>query len=153
MKLDWLGLLAIVMVVAVLLGGCSVIPDGGASRALASPIGDWVLWQLEGEAAEVAVPRTAKTPTLRIAEDGQISGTGGVNQYTGSINVGELGQGVFQTGPLASTRMMGASQAMALERRFLDLMQQAERFECDGRTLTLRGERNTLLRFERATRE
>ncbi|GAB4386448.1 MAG: hypothetical protein Kow0022_15460 [Phycisphaerales bacterium] len=141
------------ILLASLLCGCRVMPDRSAGRTPESPIGDWVLSGLQQEPADVAVPRTARTPTLRIADSGEIVGTAGVNQYFGSISADKLAQGLFETGPVTTTRMMGPPQAMALERRFLDLLQQARRFHCDAKTLTLRDDRQTLLEFVRADRE
>lgn len=141
------------ILLAALLCGCSVVPDRSASRTPGSPFGDWVLSTLQQEPADVAVPRTARTPTLRIADTGEIVGTAGVNQYSGSISPDKLAQGLFETGPIVTTRMMGPPQAMALERRFLDLLQQARYFHCDAKTLTLRSDGGKVLEFVRTDGE
>lgn len=78
--------------------GCSSTQSGRPVGS-ASPLGNWTLWLIQGETVETAVPMTAKTPTLHIDSEGQISGTAGVNQYSATSPADVLAQNRFELGP------------------------------------------------------
>ncbi len=126
--------------------GCSSTQSGRPVGS-ASPLGNWTLWLIQGETVETAVPMTAKTPTLHIDSEGQISGTAGVNQYSATSPADVLAQNRFELGPIITTRMAGPPQAMQLESRYLSLLQQARRYQSDGKTLALMDDSGVLLRF------
>lgn len=98
-------------------------PDEQAD-APANPLaGEWILKFLAGATLpdDVAVPKDAKAPTLKIAADGTVSGFSGVNRVMGKL-AGTEGK-LF--GPLAGTRMAGPPQAMKLETAFLQALEKA----------------------------
>jgi len=67
--------------------------------------------------------------------DGQISGSSGVNSYSGSCTVGP--GNAFLAGPLAMTEMAGPEPAMRAEAAYMTLIGQARSYKmADGR-LTL----------------
>lgn len=152
MKTTLIPLSLIIIGLASTILGCSATQSGGPAGN-SSPIGDWTLWLIEGETTDTAVPRTAKTPTLRVAENGQVSGIAGVNNYSAEAAADELAQGRFTLGTVITTRMAGPPQAMALETRFLNLLQQADQIDSDGDTLALRSGGKVLLRFNRVDTE
>ena len=62
--------------------------------------------------------------TLVIAENGDISGHGGVNRYFGKLNA-EFADGKFaMIHPIGSTRMMGPN--LAAEQKFFQILHNAE---------------------------
>lgn len=132
------------------LSACRASEDRPSRGMNFSPVGSWTLWLIQGEPVETAVPKTANVPTLRLDNEGQTSGTAGVNQYGSSVPAGLLAQNRFELESIIATRMAGPPQAMQLESRFLSLLQQARRYECDGNTLALSDDSGVLLRF-RAT--
>lgn len=134
-------------VLALMLSACSASQDRPASGANYSPVGSWTLWLIQGETVEVAVPKTAKIPTLHINNEGEVSGTAGVNQYSAAASAELLAQNRFELGAVITTRMAGPPQAMELETRFLSLLQQARRYQSDGKTLALMDDSGVLLRF------
>lgn len=146
-------LILVMGALALAVSACSASADRSRLGVNFSPVGSWTLWQIRGESVETAVPKTAKVPTLTIDHEGQVSGTAGVNQYGSSVPAGVLAQNRFEVGPVIATRMAGPPQAMQLESCFLGLLQEARRYECDGRTLTLLNESGVLLRFETAGRD
>jgi heat shock protein HslJ len=83
-------------------------------------------------------------------DDGQISGSGGVNSYAGPCR---LGPGdAFSAGPIAATEMAGPEPAMRAEAAYFTLLGQAKFYSmADGR-LTLYDEyKNESLIFEAAS--
>lgn len=72
--------------------------------------GTWLLKLVEGQ----AVAKDMKTPSLTIAQDGKVSGFGGVNRLMGSMSAG--GEKLF--GPVATTMMAGPPEAMKTEMAF-----------------------------------
>ncbi len=101
-------------------------------------------WQLKSAAAS---HDWAKFDiTLKFGEGQEISGTSGVNRYTGTYVATDAGGLKF--GPLASTKMAGPDDAMAAEAAFLKLMGQVTGFRYDGQQLVLLGsESQELLTF------
>ena len=83
------------------------------------------------------------TSTL-VLEDGQASGSGGVNTFRGSYESPADGELTFS--PPASTRMAGPEVAMAQEAAFLKALEQTKRFELDGDRLVLGNAGNDTLR-------
>lgn len=90
--------------------------------------GDWQVVEIDGETVDPDAPRTVGF------DQGRISGRLGVNRFTGSYSVhGET----VAIGPLASTRMAGPPELMALEARFNSRVsgEHVMQFEADQMTL------------------
>lgn len=71
-------------------------------------------------------------------DDGEISGSSGVNTYSGPVTVGA--DGSFSAGPLSATEMAGSASAMRAEAAFMTLLTDAASYEVMDSTLTLRDE-------------
>lgn len=71
-------------------------------------------------------------------DDGEISGSSGVNTYSGPVTVGA--DGSFSAGPLSATEMAGSASAMRAEAAFMTLLTDAASYEVTDSTLTLRDE-------------
>ena len=110
-------------------------PAGGADLAGTS----WVLASgpFAGDIAGAGI-------TLTFA-DGQASGTGGVNQYSGTYT--SSADGALQFGPFAVTEMAGDPDAMALEQEYLTALAQTFGYTSDGTTLTLFGAADQVMEF------
>jgi heat shock protein HslJ len=73
------------------------------------------------------------TPTAEF-NDGTVSGTTGVNRYTGTYT---KSRSKLSPGPVASTRRAGSPAAMAIEREYLSRLDRVTSFKISGDTLTL----------------
>jgi len=71
--------------------------------------GDWLVIEIDGETVDPHAPRAVRFEGERVA--GRVS----VNRFTGSF---KTDGDVLRLGPVASTRMMGPPERMALENRF-----------------------------------
>jgi len=83
-------------------------------------------------------------------EDGQISGSGGVNSYGGPC---QLGPGdAFSAGPLAATAMAGPEPAMRAEAAYFTLLGEARFYTmADGKLMLYDQGKNESLIFEAAS--
>ena len=81
---------------------------------------EWLLENLEGGAADHG------RATLAFPETGKVSGNGSCNRFFGPA---EIKGDAIRLGPLASTRMACAEEAMDQEAKYLEALQAAERFE------------------------
>lgn len=133
------------MVVLGVLSACMAGCAATGSASGSSPVGSWVLSEMEGRPVEI--PAGALTPTLVIERGGSISGLAGINHYSGSLREGP-DRGRFDLGPLAVTRMAGPPEAMRLETMYLTLLNAADAWKFDGRILVLTGPGGVELRFE-----
>lgn len=71
--------------------------------------GDWLVVEIGGETVELQAPRSVRF------EGDRVTGRVGVNRFTGSFTIeGE----VLEVGPVASTRMAGPPEIMAVDDRF-----------------------------------
>jgi len=131
-----LAVLLAVVVVSVFVSGCSAgDPLDGTQWQLT----EWTISSLDPAAVSI----TANF------EDGQISGSSGVNTYGGPVEVGA--QGEFAVGPLTRTEMAGPEPAMRAESAYLRLLTEATSYDVTDTTLTLRDAKgNDLLIFTRA---
>lgn len=71
------------------------------------------------------MPDPADLPTLRFEGDARVSGFAGVNRCSGSVaigDVGAMGETPLRFGPIATTRMAGPPDRMALESAFLGML-------------------------------
>lgn len=92
------------------------------------------------------LPADARLPTLRLdAETAQASGFAGVNRFTGSYELDAEG---LSFGPLASTRMAGPPEAMALEQVYLEALSRVDSWRMRDERLELLAEGQRVLTFE-----
>jgi heat shock protein HslJ len=82
--------------------------------------------------------------TLRFGEDGRVGGRSSCNIFTGSYTL--TGENM-RFGPAATTRMACAPELMAQEQRFLEILQNVQRFDVDaGGALLLMGKQDRRIR-------
>ena len=102
--------------------------------------GNWLVVEIGGEAIDPESPREVHF------ERDRITGRVGVNRFTGSFTTeGD----VLQVGPVASTRMAGPPEMMALENRFNSRFEGKHEITRDGDFLTL-GESERAIVLKRA---
>ena len=101
-------------------------------------------WQLDA-----TVPQGGRIPTLTIQEDGGVHGNGGVNQYSATVDVRAMEQGLWRMTPPRSTRMAGPQEAMALEQSMLTALREAEAAQLQQGRLCLLRQGRVLVRFVR----
>jgi heat shock protein HslJ len=134
-----LGAILVVGVLSALAAGCS-----SESRVLDGTnwqLSEWTLSSLDP--ADLAI-------TAQFA-DGQISGSGGVNSYSGPYELGPAS--AFSVGTLATTMMGGPEPAMRGEAAYLTLLGQARSYKLTADRLTLydAGANESLI-FKKASR-
>lgn len=101
-------------------------------------------WRLTGIAG-FSLPAGARLPTLEFdPETARVSGFAGVNRYNGAY---ELGADSLGFGALASTRMAGPPELMALEQVFLEALGRVDGWRLRGDSLELQAGEATLLAF------
>ncbi|MDU9003670.1 META domain-containing protein [Sedimentitalea todarodis] len=104
--------------------------------------GEWLVEDINGE----GVMDILQT-TLVFGTDGQLSGTGGCNRYSGTY---ELSGDMLSIGPLASTRMACPEAISNQENRFFETIASPLRAAMDEtRALILTGEAGKTLRARR----
>ncbi len=91
--------------------------------AKAETQGDWVLREIEGR------PAVADAQTTMQVTDGEITGSGGCNSYSG---YGEIGHGRVRIGLLAMTKMGSAADILEQEARFASALPSSARYEVDS---------------------
>lgn len=96
--------------------------------------GSWKLVTLAG-AAITSFESDGETPTLEVSEQGNVSGTTGVNRLMGKLGGAESDK-LF--GPLATTRRAASREAMAVEASYTKMLNASTRYEVrDGRLYLL----------------
>jgi heat shock protein HslJ len=108
-------------------------------------VGEWILVSLRGGRISDGV----EIPTLEIADDGEVSGFGGVNRFTTRIDADEFHDGRFTFGPAAVTKMAGPAGAMELERVFLQRLGSVSRYVMKGDELRLSDDDGVSMVFAR----
>jgi heat shock protein HslJ len=113
--------------------GCTARPpatnERDPSAKVSLPGTSWRLVNLGGE----AVLEKAEA-TLEFPEAGKVSGTASCNRFFGTV---EMSGESIRFGPLAATKMSCGSAADTQERKYLDALQSAERFDFDGTALRI----------------
>lgn len=98
--------------------------------------GDWLVVEIGGELVDPGAPRSVRF------EGGRVTGRVGVNRFTGSFSIeGD----VLEVGPVASTRMAGPPEMMALEDRFNSGLEGEHQITRDGEVLRLGESERTMV--------
>ena len=99
--------------------------------------GRWVLSELEGADLTDLDLNGVRRPEILIDAEGSLSGFGGVNRIGSSLDLDVLGLQTWVLSPVASTMMAGEPEAMKLESRFNQALQDARRYRLDGKVLLI----------------
>ena len=111
--------------------------SGGSSLGGSWRLAGWTLSSLEPSPFQI---------TARF-QDGAISGTSGVNTYSGKYKLGPANS--FAVQDISSTEMAGSESAMRAEAAYTELLSQARAYNETGGALILYDKRgNESLRFE-----
>jgi len=146
MKTMWI--VACVVAALALLSGCAALSDRTPNSA-ADIAGEWKLTDIGGQPVTRFLPVGERAPTMTIDEGGMVSGFTGVNRMSGKLDDAALEEGRFGLGPMITTKMAGPGEAMAMEARFLDLLQKSDRASVRGDYLSLMENEVVVLKFER----
>lgn len=107
----------------------------GDSTAAAFLNVDWRLREISEGTRRVSIPEGALI-TLRLSDNGRVSGNAGVNRYFGGYRVStELT--IAWTGGFATTRMDGPPELMSAERAYLDTLSRASIAQHEEKVLKL----------------
>jgi heat shock protein HslJ len=103
-------------------------------------------WILTAYAVDGAMKDALATPQVdAVFVDGKVSGSGGINQYSGSY---ETDGSKLKVGALASTQMAGDPAVMQQEAAYLQNLGKSAAFRVDGDKLTIKDvSANVLLEF------
>lgn len=148
------GVCCTIAAIAAGIAGCEA--NGGASGKPQKPVITLPPTELKGNTFLLislggTTPTAEPLPTLTFGDDGQVSGTTGVNDFFGpyTLHVGRNGRGELSIGPLGSTRKAGPQALMEQEHNYLDLLSRTTAYEGEGGLLELRAGDAPLLRFRK----
>lgn len=122
---------------------CSASPEQRREAVLET---EWRLVELGGRP-----PLTEFPITLRIADDGGVSGTAGVNRYSAGSALAADGRWRVESPVL--TRMAGPPAAMDQEQLYLRLLVRGDGWRAEGKRFEVVERGRPLLRFERAPKD
>lgn len=125
---------AILIVLA--LAGCTAPGQDPASLE-----GEWKLEAFSGSTG--LLPTDGSIQSTLTLEDGQASGNGGVNSFSGTY---EASAGKISFGPLAATEMAGPPEAMEQEQNFFAALAETRGFETtEGRLVLSNADNDTVM--------
>ncbi len=96
-------------------------------------IGTWSLRDIRGESVieRIGGMEVRELPSMTIAEDGSLSGAGGVNRWNAALDQTDRRVHAFRVSAIAATRMAGPSRLMEIERDYFEALNEASRFDGD----------------------
>jgi len=106
-----------------------------AAKAVELPGTKWVVTGYNTGTEAVTSPIEGSELTLEFAEDGTVSGNGGVNTFSGPF---EATEDTIKIGPLASTMMAGDEELMTQESRYFAALDAATTWKVVNGLLELR---------------
>jgi heat shock protein HslJ len=134
---------ASLLVLTALAAGCG----SGKSNADDSKSLENTLWKATEITGVQSVSTAAGASSTAKFADGKISGSGGVNSYSGTYTTGP--GNAIQIGQPASTMMAGPDNLMAQETAYFAALQKAATYQVDSKNLTLLDkDGKTLVKFE-----
>jgi heat shock protein HslJ len=113
--------------------GKLVFQPGNAtpSPVITAIVGTWGLTQMTKNYASLSIV-AASQPTATFTADGNLSGTGGCNQYSGRYmlsGISSISSSSISIGPLATTKMYCADPVMSQEVAYFGILGNAARWE------------------------
>ena len=133
-----------VVLVLVILAGCSASQSAGAPSGGTLTGQVWALTALAGKA-----PIQDTGITIQFSTDGTVSGSSGCNQYSGTYTAS--GSSLTINTPLASTMMMCAQPVMVQESAYQAALATVKAYSVSGDKLTLFGADNKEIASYQAT--
>lgn len=130
-------LMLVCLLTAVSAPGCKQGQKATTGQSLSALVGEWTLQSIEGADVAQTLPAGSRRPSINVAGDAKVSGFGGVNRLSSTLDAAAVPKGEFKLGPIISTKMAGPKESMDLENRFTRLLEQARSFQLTGDTLTL----------------
>jgi len=127
------------VVAAFMAGGCSA--PGIETKQAVDLVGtSWLAEEIGGTDVAGSVK-----PTLDFIEPGKVAGRGGCNRFFGAVTI--KGQSM-EFGKMGSTMMACPPPIMEQERRYLEALGEAKRFEVkDGTLLLFKNDSDSIVRF------
>jgi heat shock protein HslJ len=104
-------------------GETSLVYEKSAEVAL--PGTSWAVTNYNNGKDAVTTPVAGSDLTIEFGTDGTVTGSSGVNRYTGPF---EVDGGTITVGPLASTQMAGDPELMAQEAAFVKALESSTRW-------------------------
>lgn len=114
-------------------------PVTGQPLSVRALTGEWRLVSIGSDAVTDLLQQGGEAPTIRIEDDGRLTGSAGVNRIAGSLDAEAILSGRWSTTPLIATKMAGPDHLTALENRVLAALNRATAIKLEGQTLTLEG--------------
>lgn len=133
------------LVAGFLAGGCTA-PGMETAQAVDLVGTNWLATDIGGQGVAEGVQST-----LGFVEPGQVAGKGGCNRFFGGVTMD--GQSI-EFGKMGSTMMACPPPMMEQEKRYLEALGEAKRFEVNNGTLLIFGPgADPIIRFTQATPE
>lgn len=142
-------LLGACLMAALTMSGCKSGESAPAKGDPAAIYGGWTLDWLEGKEVAPMLPAGGKAPNMTITSDGKVTGFGGVNRFSGTLDRARLADGGFTLGPVAATKMAGTPQAMELEGGYFAALDKATSYTVSAKGLSLLDGRGEVLHFSK----
>ncbi len=105
---------------------------------------EWTLFMYNNGNATTTPPQGLQPITIGFSNEGKVYGSTGVNQLTGTYEASKNELITFS--PIGTTRMAAPNQeARDFEAHVIELFEQVDSYQMDGKTLTFRDKNNTNL--------
>jgi heat shock protein HslJ len=131
------------------LGGCQSTGPSSAGKPTTKEIFAQLpgkTWKLDRWTDAEGHSQATGAITLAVSDNQRMSGSAGVNRYTGGVKFTDDGRLDF-SGEFATTMMMGPPEAMTRERRYLSELKQVRDASLDSGRLILTGDGTLRLEF------
>lgn len=119
-------------------------PVGAAALA-----GTWDIVRAGAQDVADVLPEGAREPMLTLEETGAYSGFAGVNQFSGTYDTEALALGLWEGGPVVTTKMAGPPALMALERSIVSGLEEADALVHTGGSVVFTDEGEEMLVLRR----
>lgn len=124
--------LGILVAAPLALTGCAASHSDAKHAEDASVYGEWELVAF-GEADSLSA--SGRGVVMTIDPEGRVFGSGGVNRFSGPIDLTTLRNGRLKAGPVAATKMAGTDDAMRVEARFFEILDMGAKWDLQSRNM------------------
>ena len=113
------------------LAGCA---SGKQEESLMDMSGVYGDWTLAAFGDGTTPSESGRGVFMTVDARGRVFGSGGVNRFSGTLDIAALKAGRFDAAEIVSTKMAGPEAAMRDEARFMELLDRATHWQIDEGT-------------------
>lgn len=119
---------AFLSLAVIFVSGCKLVdpPLKSDPSSIDAISGQWQIERVNGVLVSLVIPSGGRAATLTLEIEGSFTAFAGINRLNGTVNTNALGDGIWEAGPVVTTKMAGPPELMELEQSVLSALAESQ---------------------------